>query len=102
MRTHNPLAERLTDVVTHRCIVCRLTNEELVFYIHVVLRFHDGIDVCLVDALLHGVHIQESGTPARSTAQDLQQTKKMCRGIDEGPQIKHKQSLCVHHDNTKR
>ena len=78
MCTHNPLAERLTDVVTHGYIVCRLTNEELVFYIHIVLRFHNGIDVCLVDALLNGLRIQEPGTPARNTAQDLQQTNKMC------------------------
>jgi len=78
VRTHNPLAERLTDVVTHGCTVCRLTNEELVFYIHVVLGLHDGIDVCLVDALLHSLRVQEPGAPARNTAQDLQQTNKRC------------------------
>jgi len=98
VRTHNPVAERLTDVVTHRRIVCRLTNEELVFYVHVMLRLHDGIDVCLVDALLHSLRIQEPGTPARNTAQDLQWTNKRWWGIDEGPQIKQKQSLDAHRD----
>jgi len=78
VRTLNPLAECLTDVVTHICIVCCLTDEELVFYVHVVLRLHDGIDVCLVDALLHSICIQETGAPARNTAQDLQQTNKRC------------------------
>jgi len=98
VRTHNPLAERLTDVVTHRHVVIRLTNEELVFYVHVVLRLHDGIDVCLVDALLHSLRIQEPGAPARNAAQDLQRTNKRCRGIDEGQQIKEKQSLDAHRD----
>lgn len=81
--------------------MCRLTNEELVFYIHVVLRFHDGIDVCLVDALLHSLRIQEPGAPAWNTAQDLQQTNKICWGIDEGPQIKQKQSLDANQDTQK-
>lgn len=54
-----------------------------------------------MDALLNGLRIQEPGTPARNTAQDLQQTNKMCWGTDEGPRIKQKQSLDAHQDTQK-
>jgi hypothetical protein len=64
MCTYDSIVECLADVVMYNQVVCGKADEELVFYVYIVLCLHDGINVCLVDAFFISLCIQKSDAPA--------------------------------------